>query len=341
LKKGWLRGIRHTVKPSISMNWSPDYTSGRFDYEESYFEQVAVDSFVERTYSPFANSLYRAPTGRRRMALSYSLNNIYEAKFFSKKDSTTKKLKLFDNFIVGGNYNFAADSLNWSDISARGVTRFFKGITTLQFAANWSPYAIDKNRRKINTFHLNTAGGALLRFDRANLRISTSLSVKQIRDLFSGEGEEDSGFNQGTRIGGETADLDEDRTIERVQDYESLGDWLRQFRISHNYAIDYQQQFDGSDTLLVRTHNINIQGSIQLSQNWNLSVGNFGYDFKNKGFSYPSFGFARDLHCWRLSFSWQPTRNVYTLTLGVIDTPLDFIKLPSIRNQADGQFQGF
>ncbi|MEM9887104.1 MAG: putative LPS assembly protein LptD, partial [Bacteroidota bacterium] len=46
LKKGWLRGIRHTVKPSISMNWSPDYTSGRFDYEESYFEQVAVDSFV-------------------------------------------------------------------------------------------------------------------------------------------------------------------------------------------------------------------------------------------------------------------------------------------------------
>ncbi|MEM9847058.1 MAG: putative LPS assembly protein LptD [Bacteroidota bacterium] len=341
-KRGWLRGLRHTVKPSVSMNWSPDYTSGPFDYEESYLERISEDEVIERTYSPFQNSLYSAPRGERRMALNYSLNNIYEAKYFSKKDSTTKKLKLFDNFIVGGNYNFAADSLKWSDISARGVTRLFKGITSVQFSANWSPYALNESgTRKIDVFYRNTTGGRLLRFDRANLRVSTSLSVKQIRDLFKGEAEEGTGFNQGTQLGGETADDRRDRSVERIQDYESLADWLQQFRVSHNYAIDFQQQVDGSDTLLVRTHNINIQGSIQLSQNWSLSVGNFGYDFKNKGFSYPSFGFARNLHCWRLNFSWQPTRNVYTLTIGVIDSPLDFIKLPSIRNQADGQFQGF
>ncbi|MEN0048139.1 MAG: putative LPS assembly protein LptD [Bacteroidota bacterium] len=337
-QKGWLRGFRHTVKPSASFNWSPDYTEGLFNYQETYEERISETETVIREYSPFQNSLYRAPTGQRRAAINFSLNNIYEAKYYSKKDSTEKKLKLFDNFIVNGNYNFAADSLNFSDLSASGTTRLFKGISTFQFRAGWSPYALGENGRRVNQFYYNVTGGKLLRFDQANFRFSTSLSVKQIQDLIKGEeSSSSSGFNRGTEIGGDNRE----RSAERVQDYESLGDWLSRFRVSHNYVIDLKKQADGTDTLQVRTHNFSVSGSIQLSQNWNLNVGNFGYDFKNKGFSYPSFGFQRDLHCWTLAFQWYPTRNVYTLNIAVRDSPLDFIKIPSIRNQADGRFQGF
>ncbi|MEL6943318.1 MAG: putative LPS assembly protein LptD, partial [Bacteroidota bacterium] len=340
IKRGWLRGIRHTVKPSASLNWSPDYTDGLkvFDYQDSYEERIAEDEKIIRTYSPFQNSLYRAPTGERRAAINFSINNIYEAKYYSKKDSMEKKLKLFDNFIVNGNYNFAADSLRFSDLTASGTTRLFKGISTFQFRAGWSPYALDDNGRRFEQFYYDVTGGKLLRFDQANFRFSTSLSIKQIQDLFKGEeNTSNTGFNRGTEI----ADDRQERSAESVQDYESLGDWLSRFRISHNFVLDIKRLPSGSDTIQVRTHNFSVSGSIQLTQNWNLNIGNFGYDFKNKGFSYPSFSFSRDLHCWTLAFQWYPTRNVYTLNIAVRDSPLDFIKIPSIRNQADGQFQGF
>ncbi|MEM8524156.1 MAG: putative LPS assembly protein LptD [Bacteroidota bacterium] len=336
-QRGWLRGLRHTVKPSASLNWSPDYTEGRFNYQGTYLERIDVDEKVERTYNIFQNSLYRAPTGEERAAISFSINNIYEAKYYSKKDSVEKKLKLFDNFIVNGNYNFAADSLRFSDLGANGTTRLFKGISTFQFQARWSPYVLNENGRKIDQFYYDVSGGKPLRFDQANFRLSTSLSIKQIQDLIAGkETSSNSGFNQGTSLANDR----QERSAETVQDYESLGDWLSRFRISHNFVVDVKRLPTGVDTLQIRTHNFSVSGSIQLSQNWNLNVGNFGYDFKNKGFSYPSFGFSRDLHCWDLNFQWYPTRNVYTLSIAVSDAPLDFIKIPSIRNQADGRFQG-
>ncbi|MEM1327669.1 MAG: putative LPS assembly protein LptD [Bacteroidota bacterium] len=332
-KGKWLRGIRHTLRPSVSMNWSPDYTEGRFDYTDSYFEQTS-NGIREVEFSPYRGALFRAPSGESRASIGYSLNNIYEAKYFSKKDSTEKKLKLFENFVISGNYNLAADSLNFSDINARGVTRLFKGITSIQLSARWSPYALNETgSRRINTFYRSTPGGSLLRFDQANLQVSTRLSVKQIRDFFEGK-ESDRNFDTGSGVGGDRPDRREEEP-QRVNDYESLGDWLANFRLNHNFAAQYLGMPEG-DTLLIRTNSINVQGRIQMTQNWSLNVGNFGYDFKNKGFSYPSFGLGRNLHCWDLQFQWFPTRNAYTLTIGVKDTPLDFIRIPSIRNQADG-----
>ncbi|NJK82573.1 MAG: hypothetical protein HC912_00930 [Saprospiraceae bacterium] len=88
------------------------------------------------------------------------MSNIYEAKYFSKKDSTEKKLKLFDNIYVGGNFNLAADSLRWSDPSVSGTTRFFKGLSTFNFNALWSFYDINergnKNRPFLLAFHWET-----------------------------------------------------------------------------------------------------------------------------------------------------------------------------------------
>jgi hypothetical protein len=48
------------------------------------------------------------------MGINYSLNNIFEAKVRGKKDTLDRKIKLFDNLIIGGGYNFAADSLKFS-----------------------------------------------------------------------------------------------------------------------------------------------------------------------------------------------------------------------------------
>ena len=86
----------------------------------------------------------------------------------------------------------------------------------------------------------------------------------------------------------------------------------------------------------VSTHTVNVRGTIQITDKWNLSVGNFGYDFKNKGLTYPSFTFYRDLHCWEMGMSWFPERRVYNFYLRVKSGPLSFINIPSTRNNVDG-----
>jgi len=91
----------------------------------------------------------------------------------------------------------------------------------------------------------------------------------------------------------------------------------------------------GNAVFDIATNAINVQGNIQLSPNWAINVGNFGYDFRQRGLSFPSFGFSRDLHCWSLLFNWQPTRGTYNFSLAVKPGTLDFIKIPNQRNVAD------
>ena len=94
---------------------------------------------------------------------------------------------------------------------------------------------------------------------------------------------------------------------------------------------------DGRDTFRISTHSINCQGSIQLTDNWNINVGNFGYDFVRKGITYPSVGFSRDLHCWEMGMNWQPTRGTYSFFIQVRPGTLDFLKIPYNRNNIDAR----
>ncbi|MCB0553859.1 MAG: LPS-assembly protein LptD, partial [Phaeodactylibacter sp.] len=188
--RGRLLGVRHVIKPSLSFSYTPDYTNPSLGYTKSV--QSTTDPEAFNDYSIFQGSIYGGPPqGGRQMALNYSLNNIFEAKFLSKKDSTEKKLKLFDNLVVNGNYNFAADSLNWSPVNVNGTTRLFKGMTTFSAQAQFDPYAavqVGNSLRRINEFSWRR-DGKLLRFVNANARFNTNITVGKIRALFMGEEE--------------------------------------------------------------------------------------------------------------------------------------------------------
>ncbi len=324
--RGRLRGIRHVIKPSLSFSYTPDYTRPELGYIKSV--QSTVDPDVFNDYSIFQGAIYGGPPqGGRQMALNYSLNNIFEAKFLSKKDSTDKKLKLFDNLVVNGNYNFAADSLNWSPVNVNGTTRLFKGMTTFSAQAQFDPYAAiqdGRSIRRINEFSWRR-DGRLLRFVNANARFNTNITVGKIRALFMGEEE---------KVVEDPLE-EQNRPIEET-DFLSL---FENFRISHNLTLNWLGQPDGRDTFFIQTHSINCQGNIQLTKNWGVNIGNFGYDFVRKGLTYPSVGFTRNLHCWQMSLNWQPTRGTYTFNVGVNPGSLDFLKIPYNRNNADARSQ--
>ncbi len=334
--KGWLRGIRHIIKPSISYNYSPR------NYSDNYFRSVQTDirDPLERdTFSIFQGGIYSASLQQvERQSISFSFNNIFEAKLWNKRDSTEKKLKLFDNIYVNGDYNFAADSFQFSRIGIRGTTRLFKGITTFSFQARYDPYGLRPDGRRSTEYYVKT-DGKLLRFENLSLRFNSRLTLKQLRELFSPKKEvEQGGGNRQTQSqprgaqsgqsGGLLTGMDDD--------FFALFD---NFSVSHNFVVNRVGRI-GKDTSIVSTHTINMSGRMKLTPGWSINVGNIGYDFRSKRLTYPDLGFTRDLHCWQLTFRWQPARGTYSLNIGVKPGSLDFLKVPYRRNNVDA-FGGF
>ncbi len=316
-KNGPIRGLRHVVKPTVSFAYAPDQ-SRLFTKVQSDIREY-VDSL---SYTRFDGGIYSRPqNSRERLGITYSINNIVEAKFYNKKDSTERKVKLFDNVYVGGNYNFIADSLKWSDVSIRGNWRIFKGMTTINYNLNLDPYALNEDGNVIDEFYWNESRRPF-RFESGNLAATTSLTVRKIKELLNLDKQE-SGSSQGRKQG---TDL-------------SMWDYFDRFSISHNLALR-RSTINGQDTTFLSTHSINGRGSLDLTDKWGITVGNIGYDFINKSITYPSLGFTRDLHCWELSFNWQPFRNTYSMFIGVKPGTLDFIRIPYQQNNQDG-FRGF
>lgn len=322
----WLKGLRHVIKPSLSLVFTPDLVRDKyFRTVEDEFDPNEFDQ-----YSIFEDAIYGQPrsTGEQ-FAVSYSINNIFEAKVFNKRDSTDQNIKLFDNIIVNGNYNFAADSLKWSQMNVSGTTRFFKGMTTIGLRAVFDPY-IEENGRRVNRTAWRE-DGKIIRFVNATARFNTSITISKLRALFQGKEEPVV----------ESVGEEPDPTVRRSrgqsprEEQDFLG-LFENFRINHNLVFDWDSnpRF-GREKFDVTTHSVNMSGSVALTDKWAINVGNFGYDFARRDFSYPYLGFTRDLHCWEMSMNWAPTRNTYTFSIQVKPGTLDFIKIPYQRNNAD------
>ena len=364
--KGWLRGFRHVMRPNVSLVYTPDYTNPSFGWYKEAISQVTPLNTEADTmlYSIFEGGVYGSPSrGGKQMALSYGINNNFEAKYFSNRDSTEKKIKLMETIRINGNYNFAADSLKFSPVNLSATSRFFKGLTTLNISASWDPYAVvvdGKRFKRVDEFYLNT-NKKPLRFDNAQIRTNTGLTIKQIRGFFKKDKDENE------ESADEADELEEDRLGEFNTDRDSrqaqsdaiLGntgpngprgdkpsairidilDMFDNFRIQHNFSMRVQQSVaTGNDTLTVDNHTIEIRGNIDLTEKWKITVGRIGYNFTQKRVTFPDLSFYRNLHCWEMGMSWRPDRGSYSFFLRVKPSSLDFIELPYKKNPVDGRF---
>lgn len=307
-KKGWIRGVRHMLNPSVGFRYQP-----KLDQDEVGYYGV---NGAKATYNHHDLSLFgKAPTVNTG-SLNYNINNTLEMKVRSKKDTITgyKKIKLLEQFRIGGNYNFFADSLNLSDINISGSTSILQKFN-VRFNINLTPYAQDTNLRKINKWLVNETG-QLTRITNASLAIRFDLN----------------GRSRNTNYQSDAA------TEEELAQINANRHQYVDFNIPWNLAVSYNFVVNNltKNPDLRYTQTLQFNGDVNLTPKWKVGF-NSGYDFKAKDLSYTSLSIYRDLHCWEFSMTWVPfgDQQQWSFDLKVKSSILQDLKLSRKKNAFD------
>lgn len=319
--------IRHVMTPSISFTASPDFSSPFFGYYGTYEYTNQQGKLVSNKYSMFPNALFGVPGQGKTGMVTLSLANNLEMKVKTDNDSIgEKKVSLIENFTVSQSYNFAADSLNWSNISTSLLLRLTKNFN-LNLAATWDVYTYKLNASG-NPYRSNTtrlqAGKGLGRLSSTGTSFSYTFNNDTFRKLFKrGEAsdadkardkaatkpdDEDSATDDfdGTQTRNSKAPGGKDGDLELTD--EGYVKWDCPWSLSVNYSVNYgygafnkeKMEYDGKIT-----QNLSFSGNIRPTKNWNFSF-SASYNFDTHRLAYMNCNVSRDLHCFVMSASFVP-----------------------------------
>ena len=322
-KTAAVQAFRHTLTPTISFNYRPDFGAAKY----GYYKYVQSDTLGNmRRYSPFEEGLYGVPSAGRSAGISFGLTQTLEMKVRSNKDTSGfRKIKLIDNFSITSSYNFLADSLNLAPFSINLRTNLFKNVG-LNVNATLDPYQIDANGRKVNKFMLRK--GKLGRLTSVSTSFGYSFNSK---NLGSSSPAAINDINSGTtEVPPEYTDMFTQPGYNQIDPFtrrQMMSATYYDFSIPWNFGFNYSFSYTkpGLQANIVQTLGFN--GSVNLTPKWGVTF-NGGYDFGSKKITPGTFTLTRDLHCWQMSFNWVPIgfRKSWSFTINVKASMLKDLK---------------
>ncbi|MBE6317867.1 MAG: LPS-assembly protein LptD [Bacteroidales bacterium] len=313
--------IRHVFTPTISFNASPDFSSSFFGYYGSYQYTDPNGKQQTRKYSLFPNALFGVPGQGKTGAVSVSLSNNVEMKVKDDTDSIgEKKISLIENFTVSQSYNFAADSLNWSNINTSLNLRLVKNFN-LNLMAVWDVYTYQLNEYG-NPVRVNIprwkAGKGIGRLSSTG----TSFSYTFNNDTFKrkrGGGDSASSTDDASDEIDNGEDMDEESESSSrspfskkkksvPMDADGYMKWSVPWNLTVNYSVNYGYgEFDKKKLEYKGkiTQNLSFSGNIRPTKNWNFGF-SASYNFDTKEIAYMNCNISRDLHCFSMRASFVP-----------------------------------
>lgn len=317
--------IRHVLTPTVSFSASPDFSDPFWGVYGAYYKPDSEGNPQKVTYNHFQNGVLGTPSSGKSGVVSWSFANNLEMKVKSDKDSTgMKKVSLIESFTIGQSYNFAADSLRFSNISTSIMLRLLKNFN-LNLNATWDPYIYELSSSgspvKVDKLRIGHGKGI------AKLSSTgTSFSYTFNNNTFKrNKTEDDDKKNKGTTGG--PGDDDEDMNGENdfasaaskhrrkkngdktpTSDADGYEPWSVPWSLTFNYSVNYGYgsfDYDKMEYSGKWTQNLSFSGNIRPTTNWNFSLSG-SYNFDQHKIAYMNCSVTRDLHCFSLSASFIP-----------------------------------
>ena len=337
--------IRHVMTPTISLNGAPDFGSPFFGYYDTYEYLDNQGNPQQRTYSMFPNALFGVPSQGRNGSVTFNLANNLEMKVKSSNDSVPeKKISLIENLSIGESYNFAADSLNWSDISTSILLRLTRGFN-LNLSASWDVYTYQLNEYG-NPVRVNIprwkAGKGLGRLRNTGTSFSYTFNNDTFKRKNKRQNAPDNNSADENFDGPNPADLDnpDDDTGTAEVSADGYVPWQVPWSLTVNYSIAYAYGSFNKEKLEYDpriTQNLSFSGSIRPTKNWNFSF-TASYNFDTKKLAYMNCNISRDLHCFTMRASFVPVGpyKSYTFNIAVKSSLLSDLKYDKRSSVANG-----
>ena len=232
-----------------------------------------------------------------------------------------KKVSLIENFTVSQSYNFAADSMRWSNINTSLSLRLMKNFN-LNLSATWDVY----------TYQLSPSGSPV-RVNRTRLQAGkglaklsstgTSFSYTFNNATFQRKKKDDDKNKKPTKntnsdIARYENNDDEDepsgsssKGSEKngvVLNEDGYAKWDFPWSLSVNYSVNYgygdfdkkKMEYKGKIT-----QNLSFSGNVKPTKNWAFNF-SASYNFDTHKIAYMNCSVSRDLHCFTMSASFVP-----------------------------------
>ncbi len=289
IKGNRLEAIRHTIIPSASFSYVPD--------QSNLYQEVIVNDKGDKRYLNRYKTVGgpQGGIGKSSSVMSWSINNLIEAKIRPKADSANKegkefeKKSLLNNFSINGTYDFTKTELRASDISVSTNAQFTKNID-FNLSGTFDPYKYIKADgyglvgKKINTLLLEDNHFKIGRLSNLNFSVNARFAPK----------------------GADKKKVSKEGNEQQLKQINANPDAYVDFTIPWTLALSYSYNYSQvglAPSMSIQT--LSARGDFSLTPKWKF-VYNTGYDFQAKSISYTNIQITRDLHCWEMSFQWTP-----------------------------------
>lgn len=313
-----IKMIRHVITPSVSFSYNPDFSDPFWGVYGTYERPNAQGEMIKTKYSMFPNSLYGVPGQGKSGTMTYSVANNLEMKVREDNDSVEggdKKISLIENLQASQSYNFAADSLRFSNINSSVMLRFTRSFS-LNLQAIWDVYTYALNPSgnpvRVNKLRISEGKG-LGRLSSTGTSFSYNFNNDTFKKLFEkrkkksnntggdgSEGDPDGKSGSNSNDGGAPKGTGPDK--------DGYVPWAFPWNLSVNYSIAYAYGDFNKEKMEYNakiTQNLSFSGSIKPTPNWDFNF-SCSYDFDLKKIAYMTCNVSRNLHCFVMTASFIP-----------------------------------
>jgi len=333
---GSLTSFRHTLSPAMDVSFRPDFGSSYWDYYRRPIDVRTGQPYIptdpvtgtpiDNYFSRFERNVFGASPARgSSQVIGFSIANIFEAKQVARDttgEEQTKVLRLIDNLNLSTSYNVSAKEFKWSPMQVTFSSSIIQGLNINANAA-FDFYKTDENGQRLNTL-LITSDRRPFRLTQFNINSGTQFSSAGFSNargmpVFFYPRSYDP-FNQ--------AIFNPFDPVFNQTPMSTLDlPWSVAFNFSYSWSKGYQNEVIRNAILQAS----NIQ--LRLTPLWDLRT-RLGYDFISKKLTPAEFNLNRNLHCWDLSFQWNPFGDFkyYYFSLKVNNSTFQgiFQKLPGL-----------